>query len=244
MKLKPFFRVILSFGILLLSLIIMAMFSIQNFKPAEPENLSNQSVTPSFNTRLRFEKNVGQTDSQVDFLCRGKNHILYLTPTESVLHLLGDEENLNSVPLRMQMVGANHSSEAIGIHQLKSRSNYFNGNDPGSWLTNIPHYSRIGYKGVYHGIDLVYYIRNNEVEFDFIVKPGVQPDVIHLRFAGADKTTLNRDGDLVVRAGNHELIYRKPVAWQTFENEKHHVDVRFTLANNSIGFDLGEYDTK
>ena len=142
----------------------------------------------------------------------------------------------------MQIVGANHSSEAIGIHQLKSRSNYFNGNDSNSWLTNIPHYSRIGYEGVYHGIDLVYYIRNNEVEFDFVVKSGVQPDVIHLRFAGADKTTLNREGDLVVRAGNHELVYRKPVAWQTFENKKHNVDVEFTLANNNIGFNLGEYD--
>ncbi len=236
-------RSISSNGILLLSLVIFGCFLAQSFSTRTYVNPPEEPLQTSHNPRLRFEKNAGQTDPKVDFLCRGKNHMLYLTSTESVLHLLGDGKHLSSVPLRMQIVGGNPGSEATGIHQLKSRSNYFNGGNPDRWLTDIPHYDRVGYEGVYDGIDLVYYIRDNEVEFDFVVKPGVMPDVIVLRFAGADKMKINRKGDLIVRVGNHDLIYRKPVAWQTTGNEKRFVDVEYSLAdNNSICFRLREYD--
>jgi hypothetical protein len=229
-------------GILLFIPFISESFSQQVFNKNIPENIDNQSVVSSFNPRVRFEKNVGQTDPQVDYLCRGKNHILYLTPTGSVLHLLDDRKNNHSVLLQMQIVGANPGSKATGMQQLKSRSNYFHGNDPDSWLTDIPHYSCIKYEGIYQGIDLVYYIRDKEVEFDFVIEPGIQPDVIHLSFAGANEIKLNHEGDLVVQAGSHELVYKKPVAWQRCKEDSRNVDVQFTLADNNIGFDLGEYD--
>ena len=38
-----------------------------------------------------------------------------------------------------------------------AKANYFLGNDPKKWRTNVPTYARVKYKDVYQGVDLVYY---------------------------------------------------------------------------------------
>ena len=51
------------------------------------------------------------------------------------------------------------------------------------------------YEEVYPGIDLVYYGKEGQLEYDFIVAPGADPNVIALEFDGADKLELDGHGD-------------------------------------------------
>src|SRR5688572_4785114 len=53
---------------------------------------------------LSFEANVGQTDSQVDYLSRGVGYTLFLTPAEAVLSLAAGDTN---DVVCMRIVGAN-----------------------------------------------------------------------------------------------------------------------------------------
>ena len=57
----------------------------------------------------------------------------------------------------MKLVGANPNAEVLGENELPGKSNYFLGNDPAKWRTNVPTYAKVRYKDVYPGIDLVYY---------------------------------------------------------------------------------------
>ena len=50
---------------------------------------------------------------------------------------------------------------------------------------NIPTYAAVRYKDVYPGIDQVYYGNQGQVEYDFVVAPGADPDVIRIRFDGS-----------------------------------------------------------
>ena len=59
--------------------------------------------------------------------------------------------------LRMQLVGANPQAKVSGLDELPGKSNYFVGNDPKKWRTNVPNYAKVKYEGVYPGVDLVYY---------------------------------------------------------------------------------------
>ncbi|MGB6554998.1 MAG: hypothetical protein WBE78_16025, partial [Candidatus Binataceae bacterium] len=144
------------------------------------------------NMPLSFERNDGQTDAQVKFLSRGNGYTLFLTPAESILALRKSPKEAAAV-LRIKMTGANPAPRVEGreTDQLAGRSNYFIGNDPKEWRTNIPSYSRVWYRGVYPGIDLVYYGANQrQLEYDFVVAPGANPDSIGLRFEGAKQLTL------------------------------------------------------
>ncbi|MGH8363699.1 MAG: hypothetical protein ACRESQ_10160, partial [Gammaproteobacteria bacterium] len=59
--------------------------------------------------------------------------------------------------VRMKLVGANAKAQVTGLAELPGKSNYFIGNDPKNWHTNVPNYAEVRYRNVYPGVDLVYY---------------------------------------------------------------------------------------
>lgn len=164
---------------------------------------------------LSFEANRGQTDPSVQFLSRGQGYTLFLRPGEAVLALrsgkktpamtaspvnpplanpsLADPhsrfapqpEAIETSLVRMKLVGANPRAAAHEEDEQITKTNYFIGNDPAKWRTNIPNYGRVRYAGIYPGIDLVYYGNQSKLEHNFIVAPGADPTRIRLAFHGA-----------------------------------------------------------
>ena len=208
---------------------------------------------------LSFEANQGQVNPQVQFLTRGHGHTLFLTPSEAVLTLRTGEAKAEeraddaihrtpssspSAPahsvVRMTFEGANPQAEVVGLDKLPGIVNYFIGNDPSKWQTNIPTYQKVAYTNVYPGIDLVYYGHQGQLEYDLIVAPGADPNLIRLAFDGAEKIEVDpATGDLVLTvsepsansdlrtknsalAASSTLRLHKPVVYQRGEQgEKH-----------------------
>src|SRR5712671_2812566 len=151
-----------------------------------------------------FEANQGQTDPQVKFVSRGPGYGLFLTTSEAVLTLrsaprhepnsprakaLRQEEK--SAVIHMKLVGANATgTEVSGKDELSSKTNYFIGNDPKKWCTNIRQYARVRYANLYPGVDLVYYGNQRELEYDFVLQPGANANAIRLAIDGASKLRL------------------------------------------------------
>ncbi|MBI4166047.1 MAG: SBBP repeat-containing protein [Acidobacteria bacterium] len=75
-------------------------------------------------------------------------------------------------------MGANPSAAVTGLDELPGKSNYFIGNDPKKWRTNVRNYAKVKYQSVYPGIDLVYYGNQGQLEYDFVVAPGANPNAI------------------------------------------------------------------
>ena len=115
----------------------------------------------------------------------------------------------------MRLVGGNAKGRVVGLDELPGRSNYFIGNDPKKWRTNVPSYAQVKYEGVYPGVDLVYYGNQRQLEYDFVVAPGADPNQIKLSFAGADGMRVDAaSGDLVLKVGDDEVRFRKPAVYQ------------------------------
>ena len=191
---------------------------------------------------LSFEANRGQTDPSVKFLSRGSGYSLYLTDSAAVLSL-SKAKSGNADVVRMELSGANPQAKAAGTDKLPGISNYFIGNDPAKWHSNIPTYAKVRYTGVYPGVDLVYYGNQHQLEYDFIVAPGADPDAIKLHFSGAEKLSLTPTGDLAVRFKNGEIAFHKPELYQQSGVSRIPIQGRFTLrANNTVGFGIGQYD--
>lgn len=197
---------------------------------------------------MRFEINEGQTSREAKFIARGAGYALFLTPDEAVLRLQKRETGAADQPaessvVRMKLAGANRAPKISGVERLQTRSNYFIGNDPGKWRTNVTNFSRVKYEAVYPGVDLVWYGNQRQIEHDFVVAPGADPNRIKLSFAGADTMTIDDKGALVLRVGGEELRLLKPVAWQEANGERNEIECRFSInERNQIGFNLGRYD--
>jgi uncharacterized repeat protein (TIGR01451 family) len=198
-----------------------------------------------------FEANLGQTDPRVKFLSRGQGYSLFLTANEAVLNFQRSSQvetrraasptpSANSV-IHMRLDGANSAARVSGAELLPGRSNYFIGNDPSKWRRGIPQYARVNYESVYPGIDLTYYGSQRQLEYDFRVAPGADPNQIALTFEGAS-THLDA-GDLVLSTRNGDVRFHSPYIYQPDGSTKKTVSGSFRqLAENKIGFQIGNYD--
>ncbi|HSK72497.1 MAG TPA: hypothetical protein VK892_12410, partial [Pyrinomonadaceae bacterium] len=206
------------------------------------------------NIPLYFEPNVGQADEKSSFLTRGNGYEMSFFADKAVLSLAkkksSGEKEINSDPdlsfstLTMSLADSNKNPQISGEEETAGKVNYLVGNDRDKWLTDIPTYQKVRYKNVYSGIDLLYYGKQTELEFDFIVSPGADPEQIKLDFSGAEKIAKNSDGELVISVGEGEVVLQKPVLYQTDnQGQRQNVEGEFALVNeNSAKFKIGEYD--
>ncbi len=74
--------------------------------------------------------------------------------------------------LRVHFDGANPTAEIAGTRQLPGKTNYLIGNDRSKWHTDIPSYAAVRYQGIYPGVDVFFYGREQRLEYDFVVAPG------------------------------------------------------------------------
>ncbi|MDA2929354.1 SBBP repeat-containing protein [Acidobacteria bacterium AH-259-O06] len=213
---------------------------------------------------LSFEANQGQSDPHVKFLSRGRGYTLFLTPTEAVLTLqktvkskagnrrptlrarLKDDNrafSIQTTTVRMQLIGANPGPQVTGLEELPGKVNYFIGNDPAKWRTNVSTYAKIKYRDVYPGVDVVYYGNQGQLEYDFVVAPGADPKTITLRFQGADTLEVDDQGDLVLHTGGGEVRLQKPLVYQEVDGVRQEISGGYRLkGQHQVGFQLGLYD--
>lgn len=158
-----------------------------------PEEATQARVQEAYGKLpLSFEANQGQTEPQVKFLARGRGYSLFLTSQEVVLafsqpaghhtapgavhsHSAVEARPANppQAVLRMTLVGANSAPPVVGQDELPGKSHYLIGNDPRKWRTDISHYAKVKYEGVYPGVDLLYYGNQGQLEYDFVVSAGL-----------------------------------------------------------------------
>src|SRR5438093_28989 len=210
---------------------------------------------------LSFEANRGQTDSQVRFLSRGPQHTLLLAPTEAVLvfitreHPEGGERQgtkaklakprpATRTALGMTFLGANPDVRVTGREELPGKANYFIGNDPAGWRTNVPTYARVHYEDLYPGIDLVYYGNQRQLEYDFVVRPAADLRRIALGFQGAQRLEVDPQGDLVLHTAAGAIRQRKPIIYQEVAGRRVEIPGEYVLRDGQrVGFHVAAYDT-
>ena len=122
-------------------------------------------------------------------------------------------------------------------------SNYYAGPDRSSWRTGIPHFGRMRYRSVFHGVDLAIYGNGGQVEYDWLVGPGADPARIRFSFQGCSDAHLDPNGDLVLTVPGGELRHRRPLIYQVVDGVKRPVGGGFVSgARGQFGFRVDKYD--
>lgn len=208
---------------------------------------------------LSFEVNKGQIDEPVKFLSHGSGYDLFLTATEAVLKVQkppaqqidklkgttsADANVREGTVLRLRMLGANATPQVEGQEELPGKIHYFTGNDPAKWRRNIPTYKRAYFKDVYPGIDVVYYGKQRELEYDYVVAAGANPKLIRFIVEGAEKTRLDKAGRLLLNLKHGEVTLNKPVIYQLDENgSRNEVKGAYVIKGNEVRFKLERFDS-
>jgi hypothetical protein len=207
---------------------------------APPEAALSQAKATLAQTPLRFEANQGQWDPAVLYAARSGGFDMMFTAHGPAMTLAGSHRVDISLP------NSNPAATIEAIGKLPTRTDYFVGARE-HWHTNIANYSRIRYDAVYPGVDVVYYGRQNQLEFDFVLQPGADPHAIRLRFQGARHLSLTSDGDLAFEFGNGRMLQKKPLIYQEdpLTSTRREIRGRYVMvARNVVGLRVEDYDRK
>lgn len=233
--------------------------AVQTARPAIP----NVRALP-----LSFEPNVGQAPGNVKFLAHLSAYRVALTGTEAVLdfrRIAFNEKKYRLEPkhtrvaarlaadapnrivggvVRMQFRGAEAGAQTAAEERLPGVVNYYRGNDPTKWRTNVPTYAQVRYKDVYPGIDVVYYGNKGSLEYDLVMAPGADPRVVTIAMHGADRLQIDAAGELLIHAAGQTIRQTRPVAYQVVNGARQAVAVKHVLnADGTVGFETGTYRT-
>ncbi len=135
------------------------------------------------------------------------------------------------------LVGANPDAKAISADEQEYYENYYqSANDNGF---TVHSFNKVIYKDVYPNIDWVLYIKDNNVEYDFVVRPGGDAGKIRLAYEGATKLSITADGSISAETPMGVVKEKKPFAYETGTHKE--VASSFKVKNNIVSFETGDY---
>src|SRR5262249_49743169 len=133
----------------------------------------------------------------------------------------------------LQLVGANSAAQATGSGLLPTKTNYFVGNDPSQWHSNVANYGSITFPNVYRGINLTWHGNaGQQLESDFTVAPGANASAIQFQVPGATSLSVDANGNLVIGSANGNLVEQAPILYQVSGGAKVPVSGGYTLLGN------------
>ncbi|MCG6898395.1 MAG: SBBP repeat-containing protein [Gammaproteobacteria bacterium] len=220
----------------------------------QPEPMPGMTALPA-STDLRqaayahlpafFEPNLGQFDPRVQFASRADRVNVFLTDRGVVLVVNsgapGKQRITRSVAITA--VNGNRKAHISGLKELPGKVNYFYGKTPEHWHTEVPTYARVKYADIYPGIDLLFRGDGHQLEFDFVLEPGADPESITLAVTGQDVLRIDASGNTLLDLGEDNLRLHKPRIYQGSGAETRNIPGAFYLdSSGNLRFQVAAYD--
>ncbi|MBR5028758.1 MAG: hypothetical protein IKX51_06030, partial [Bacteroidales bacterium] len=234
--------------ILSLMLAIAALFCVNTLAAR------NARDTLSVGGRMHFTENKGQWENNILFKSVITNADLFLERNCFTI-LLADPKNPKGKPyLNDKNTNKNYRFHAYRVNFLNSRpenvvgddkedtyENYFIGNDPKKWASEVRLYQTVVYRNIYPKTDLKVYSAQGALKYDFVLQPGASAKNICLSYDGTDGLR-TQNGNLIIKTSVADIVEMKPYAYQIIDGQEVEVECSYKIKGNTVTFDLGIYD--
>ena len=136
------------------------------------------------------------------------------------------------------LVGANTHAKVIATDKQEYAERYYYPQFGDKGL-QVAAYNKIVYKDVYPNIDWVLYVKNNKVEYDFVVREGGNANDIQLKYGGATALSITKDGSISAETPMGTIQEKTPYAYETATGKA--VASSFKLHDNIVTFETGAH---
>lgn len=205
---------------------------------------------------LIFRENKGQWEKQVLYKSEVKSGAVFFEPNQitfnfydarDVKRIKGDHHKLEGFTptidytmhfhaFRMKFLGANPSTSVKGSETIKEYFNYFIGNDKSRWASGVRGFKTVRYTELYPGIALKVSSQNNSFKYVYEVNAGADASRIQIQFEGAEKLSVNAQGDLVIQTTIGDITDLKPYAFQNIRGKETAVPCHYALEGNTLHY--------
>lgn len=203
--------------------------------------------------RLEFVANKGQWDGDFLYKCISGTGDLFLNKN-GITYLLGEPNAWDKIdeykhghtktpPVihyhAYKIIFENCLSAQIEEQKIQPHYySYFLGSDTAKWKSGIHPALSIDYKGLYKGVDMHLSSEGGNLKYDFIVAPHADSRQIKMKFIGADKLKVDKEGALLIYTSVGQVKELKPVVYQYVNDQRISVPCGYVLAGHTLGFEF------
>jgi hypothetical protein len=244
---------------ILISLLLLVPLSLVSSQPALSGDAQKAAILENFSQRpLSFTENKGQWDEKTLFEAKRGGVAFYFHKDEVVYKFIRNTNQLeeNQPPdllkepalaiykqeallVTARFIGSNPDIKISGEDQQDCISNYYSGNDPAKWRTDVPNWSSVVYKDIYPGINLRYHGDGISLKYDFIVSPGANPDLIKIEYSGTEAINITNNGELESVTSFGPVYEKIPHIYQEIDGRQVEVTGRYQkTGDKTFGFSI------
>jgi gliding motility-associated-like protein len=196
---------------------------------------------------VTMRPNRGQWDDRIDYsipLQGGKMYLeqhgftYFFYDVAGHNHANSSHNEPQAWAVKTIFVDAQQSDQKLESQAKAYYRNYFIGNDPSSWRSEIHDIQEVIYKEKYPRIDLHISTVTNQAKYSWIILPGGDVNSIRWNYEGYKNVQIEKDGQLRVEHGFGYFLESKPIAWKLVNGKKIPLDVQYVKRKNSFAFQL------
>jgi len=228
--------------ILILLFLLLSVYSIGEIHHEDSlqDNSKDEITAKINNVRIPWVQNNGQLAQNIAYYAKTFAGSVYLKQEGSLLYNLM-VDSIRSSAFTEQFLNNNVIDLNAGEPSI-TKVNYFKGNNPDKWLSNVSTFQTINLKNVWSGIDIELNAHGNNIEKLFHIKPGSDPKDIQIEIDGAKSVEISNTGELIVSTIHGESNFTKPIAYQEINGEKEFCAVEYCIKNTTYGFIVDDYN--
>ena len=215
-----------------------------------------ETVQQHNTTGFEFVENKGQFHPNVKYKANINSGALFLESNQwsyhfydagllSALHTGTSDENLDfdhpemrHHAYRVLFLNSNNSVELEADEVQPHFYNFFRGNDPNKWASQVNAFKHVRYKELYNRINLELYTTEDHLKYDWVVAPGGDPTAIQWQYEGVDELYLKR-GRLHITTSLNENWEEAPYAYQIINGKQVEVKCAYVLTEeNTVTFEF------
>ncbi len=221
--------------------------------------ISAQEIEHQHSIHHAFIENKGQWDKSILFKTHFQGGNLWVQQGKLLFHLQDYSqyqkahgnplytENSNTFKqdvVHLNFAGANEITAISKGKPTAEYYNYFIGNDRSKWASDVHGFNEATLLNLYNGIDLKLIEENEQLKYEFHLAPLANPALIQLDYAGQQKISIDKEGNLIVTSKLGNMRENKPYAYQIINGKIKNVNCDFEIIDNKVQFKLGNYDPK
>jgi hypothetical protein len=189
---------------------------------------------------MLFLENVGQIHDQfgkprkdIDFVLQSKGMNIFISKGK-LTYQFAHETLMQR--LEAELIG---SSSKASLEPEQATAYYENHHFAGKLLGIAHSYKKIVYRNIYPHIDWILKINaDNTFEYEYAVGALGNANQIQMKYNGAEKISINTDGDLIVQTNLGNIKEKAPT---TYGKAGAIIPSHYTLNNNKLSYDTNPY---
>ncbi|RYE20054.1 MAG: PKD domain-containing protein, partial [Sphingobacteriales bacterium] len=148
---------------------------------------------------------------------------------------------VRSFAYKVRFLGASAKASDKPDKPFPTKNNYFIGKDPSKWAGDCSLYGAVTYQEIYPNIDIRYYSEAGVLKYDFIVRPGGNPDYIAMEYVGPTSINL-KEKELIISTPVGDVRELYPYSYQSATGKREEIECKYVVKGNVVSFKVGKYD--